>query len=61
MTTDYQAIIDKYYPASGDNSLMREIYMKHACQVADMAVALNEAARPDSMPIWYAVRLCSTI
>ena len=23
---------------------MREIYMKHACQVADMAVALNESA-----------------
>ncbi|WP_290067598.1 HDIG domain-containing metalloprotein [Muribaculum intestinale] len=45
MTTDYQAIIDKYYPASGDNPLMREIYMKHACQVADMAVALNEVAR----------------
>ncbi|WP_295729990.1 HDIG domain-containing metalloprotein [uncultured Muribaculum sp.] len=44
MTTDYQAIIDKYYPASGSDPLMREIYMKHACQVADMAVALNESA-----------------
>lgn len=44
MTTDYQAIIDKYYPASEGDPLMRDIYMKHACQVADMAVALNENA-----------------
>ena len=44
MIKDYQAIIDKYYPAEGGDPLCRDIYMKHACQVADMAVALNEAA-----------------
>ncbi|MFG6380877.1 MAG: HDIG domain-containing protein [Muribaculum sp.] len=35
---DYQAIIDKYYPA--DNEL-RAIYMKHASQVTELALAIN--------------------
>ena len=36
--SDYQAIIDKYYPE--DNAL-RAIYMKHARQVTDLALAIN--------------------
>lgn len=35
--TDYQKIIDKYYPA-GDG--LRDIYMCHCRQVADMALSL---------------------
>jgi uncharacterized protein len=42
--TDYQVIIDKYYPVDATDPATREIYMKHATQVADMAVALNESA-----------------
>ncbi len=34
---DYQQIIDKYYPAG---SLLRDIYMKHARSVADLALAI---------------------
>ncbi|MBD5267642.1 MAG: HDIG domain-containing protein [Bacteroides sp.] len=36
--TDFQAIIDKYYP---DDNELRAIYMKHARQVADLALAIN--------------------
>lgn len=36
--TDFQAIIDKYYPAGSE---LRAIYMKHARQVADLALAIN--------------------
>jgi len=35
---DYQAIIDKYYP---EGTELRDIYMKHARQVADLALAIN--------------------
>ena len=34
----YQEIIDKYYP---DDNELRHIYMKHARQVADLALAIN--------------------
>lgn len=34
----YQEIIDKYYP---DDNELRHIYMKHARQVADLALAVN--------------------
>jgi len=34
---DYQQIIDKYYPAG---SPLRDIYMKHARSVADLALAI---------------------
>lgn len=37
--TDYQAVIDKYYPDDND---LRRIYMTHARQVADLSLELNE-------------------
>lgn len=37
MAMDYQQIIDKYYPAG---SPLRDIYMKHASSVADLALAI---------------------
>lgn len=37
---DYQKIIDKYYPAG---SRLRDIYMRHARQVADKALAIADA------------------
>lgn len=36
---DYQKIIDKYYPAG---SRLRDIYMKHCRQVADLALQIAE-------------------
>lgn len=39
MTTDYQKIIDRYYPAG---SPLRDIYLRHCRQVADMALSINE-------------------
>lgn len=36
----YQEIIDRYYP---DDNELRHIYMKHARQVADLALAINKA------------------
>lgn len=39
--TDFQAIIDKYYPDNSDNPEIRRIYMLHARQVANLALALN--------------------
>ena len=39
--TDYQAIIDKYYPENGYNPESRRIYMLHARQVANLALTLN--------------------
>lgn len=38
MEMDYQQIIDKYYPAG---SPLRDIYMKHARSVADLALAIR--------------------
>ena len=38
--TNYQEIIDRYYPAG---SALRDIYLRHCSQVADMAVAINES------------------
>ncbi len=38
MTTDWQSIIDKYYPAG---TLRRDIYLKHVRQVADLALKIN--------------------
>lgn len=35
---DFRAIIDKYYP---DDNRLRAIYMKHAGQVAGLALAIN--------------------
>lgn len=37
---DYQKIIDKYYPAG---SRLRDIYMRHARQVTDKALAIADA------------------
>lgn len=39
--TDFQAIIDKYYPADDADPDKRRIYMLHARQVANLALALN--------------------
>ena len=39
--SDYQAIIDKYYPES--NPELRHIYLKHGSQVARLAMDINEA------------------
>ncbi|THG51971.1 HDIG domain-containing metalloprotein [Muribaculum caecicola] len=39
--TDYQAIIDKYYPADASDPESRRIYMLHARQVTNLALALN--------------------
>ena len=39
MTTDWQSIIDKYYPAG---TLRRDIYLKHVRQVADLALKINK-------------------
>lgn len=39
--SDYQAIIDKYYPES--NPELRRIYLKHGSQVARLAMDINEA------------------
>lgn len=36
---DYQKIIDKYYPAG---SPLRDIYMRHCRQVADLALDINK-------------------
>lgn len=41
---DYQKIIDKYYPAG---SRLRDIYMRHARQVADKALGIADAKRLD--------------
>lgn len=35
---DFRAIIDKYYP---DDNRLRAIYLKHAGQVAGLALAIN--------------------
>lgn len=40
---DYQALIDKYYPS--EQLELRDIYIKHATQVADLALELNEQCR----------------
>ena len=40
--TDYNAIIDKYYPAG---TLRRDIYIKHCRQVADLAVDISRRNR----------------
>lgn len=42
---DYQTIIDKYYPAG---SPLRDIYMRHCRQVADLAL---EIARDRNLPL----------
>lgn len=41
---DYQKIIDKYYPAG---SRLRDIYMRHARQVAEKALGIADAKRLD--------------
>ncbi len=38
--TDYQKIIDLYYPAG---TALRDIYLRHCGQVAAMALAINES------------------
>lgn len=38
-TTDFQKIIDKYYP---ENSRRRDIYMRHCEAVAGLALSLNQ-------------------
>lgn len=37
---NYQEIIDRYYPAG---TPLRDIYLRHCSQVADMALAINES------------------
>lgn len=44
MTTDWQSIIDKYYPAG---TLRRDIYLKHVRQVADLALKLSAERKLD--------------
>lgn len=39
---DYQTIIDHFYPPQGGDAELRRIYMTHARQVADLALAINE-------------------
>lgn len=36
---DYQAVIDKYYP---EGTRLRDIYMRHACSVASLALEIAE-------------------
>ncbi len=43
--TDYQSIIDKYYPAA---SKLRDIYLRHCRSVADEALAV---ARRKKLPL----------
>ena len=38
--TNYQEIIDRYYPAG---SALRDIYLRHCGQVADLAAHINES------------------
>ncbi|MCM1020913.1 MAG: HDIG domain-containing protein [Muribaculum sp.] len=38
---DYQQLIDKYYPADAADPESRRIFMLHASQVANLALALN--------------------
>lgn len=44
---DYQAIIDKYYP---EGTRLRDIYMRHALDVADLAEELRARHMPDLDP-----------
>lgn len=42
--TDYRKIIDRYYP---EGSPLRDIYLKHCRQVADLALSLVNAMPPE--------------
>lgn len=44
---DYQAIIDKYYP---EGTRLRDIYMRHALDVASLAEELRARHMPDLDP-----------
>ncbi len=44
---NYQAIIDKYYP---EGTPLRDIYMRHAQSVADLAEQLREKNAPELDP-----------
>lgn len=48
--TDYQKIIDKYYPADAADPDTRRIFMTHATQVADLAVDLAARRAPGLDP-----------
>lgn len=41
---DYQTIIDKYYP---EGTRLRDIYMRHACDVASLAEELRARHMPE--------------
>ncbi len=45
--TDYQSIIDKYYPLG---TKLREIYLKHAIQVSEKALAIASRCNIDIAP-----------
>ncbi len=44
---DYQAIIDRYYP---EGTLLRDIFMRHSQQVADLALEVAQRKRLDLDP-----------
>ena len=45
---DYQKIIDKYYPAG---SPLRDIYMRHCRQVADLALEIARRKNLEIAPV----------